>query len=206
MPGTFQELQQAVWKEITNRGCSEASAALSEMLKVPLRMTGMVAGRVPITKIPFLTGDPERVVTGARLAFSGDISGHMILILWPESWEECRHLLLPKGRDAELETSAFAEMANLACSFFISSLANLTHMVIHFTPPEVMEDMTATVLEDTLIKFSEESADLLTVETTFTSSGAQIKGFLLFIPSHASVKTITQRFLEAAATLDLKQS
>jgi len=208
VPGSsnFQELQQQVWKEIIRKGCSEASAALEQMLGFPLKMTGVVAGTIPVAKITFLAGDPEKIVVGARLHFSGDIAGHMILILWPESWDKCKKALMPMVGDKDLEASAFAELANVTCSFFIMNLANITNLSINFTPPEVMEDMTATVLEDTLIKFGEEASELLTIETTFSSPDVEIKGFLFFIPSQASIKTITQRFLEAAANLDRNQT
>lgn len=201
----FHELQKKVWKLIVRRGCEEASTALEEMLHMPLAMTGAIIGFVPITKMPFLAGNPEQIVTGARLVFSGDISGHMLLILPMESWEMCKNLLLSQAhgeQSEELEVSAFAEMANIACSFFISNLANVATLTIHFTPPEVIRDMTATVLEDTLIQLSGETTELLTIETTFSSGGTAITGYLFFIPSPSSVKRITQSFLQAVPGLD----
>jgi chemotaxis protein CheC len=203
-PSSFQELQQNVWKTIVKKGCQEASDILKDFFKTPLHMTGMVMGFVPISKMFFLAGNPEEIVKGARMVFSGDIHGHMLLILTAKSWEVCRRILLeqiPQAEKAsqnqeELELSAFSEMANIACSYFMVNLANTTGFNIHFTPPEVMDDMTATVLEETLVELSEDEESLLTVETTFAGEKEEMKGYLFFIPSPNSVRRITEKFLE----------
>ena len=205
MPGysRFEEIQEKVWKAIVRKGTEETSQALQSFLKRPIQMTSAVMGFLPISKILFLTGQPDQVVTSARLIFSGDIEGHMFLILPLTSWEECKKKLL-KGTEkdqSELEISAFAEMANITCSFFISALANMTGLTIHFTPPEVITEMAAAVFEETLVQLSLETQELLTVETTFFSHESEIKGFFFFIPLPSSVKVITQRFLEASPFL-----
>jgi len=83
-------------------------------------------------------------------------------------------------------------MANITCSFFIINLADMTKTAIYFTPPEVMEDMSATIMQETLVNFSEESQELLTIETPFSSRHVAMTGFLFFIPSELSTRNILQ--------------
>ncbi len=210
MPGSsrFEEIQEKVWKAIVKKGSEDTSQALQSLLNKPIQMTSAIMGFLPISKILFLTGEPDRVVTCARLVFSGDIEGHMFLILPLKSWEECKNLLL-KGIEQpapELEISAFAEMANIACSFFVSTLANMTGLTIHFTPPEVLTEMAAAVFEETLIQLSSETQELLTIETTFFSQDSEIKGFFFFIPFPSSIKVMTQRFLQTTPSSGLDWS
>lgn len=164
------------------------------MLHIPIEVSGLVMGFIPIAKIPMLTGSPEGMVTGARVPFEGDLSGHMLFMLPEASWELCKRLLISGDylQNETVEISAFAEIANIACCSFIANLSDITGLSIRFSPPEVMKEMSATVLEDTLIVFSD-SPELLTIETTFFSVNSQFKGFLFFIPYQTGFRAMLGR-------------
>lgn len=195
----FEESQLNLWKKIVNLGCSNASKALREMLGVDLDMSGAVLAFMPLAKIPLLAGNPEEVVFGARVVFSGDISGQMLLILPIESAGQLVDVLM--GRElgscaefSEVEISAIGEVCNIVSSCFIRDLANFTHLTINLTPPEVVRDMTATVLQAPLVNLSLQAEKALTIETTFTAAGFQIKGYFFFMPDIDSIEQIVRRF------------
>lgn len=197
----FEQSQLNIWKKIVNLGCSNASQALREMLGVALDMTGAVLAFMPLDKIPFLAGNPEEVVFGSRVLFFGDISGQMLLILPMDSAKQLVDVLMGLTLGTcesfhEVEISAIAEVCNIVSSCFIKDLANFTYLNIRLTPPEVIQDMTATVLEGPLIALSLQTDKALTIETTFSAEGFQIKGYFFFMPDVASIERIITRFRE----------
>lgn len=191
----LEKLEKTVFEETIRSGCQMASAGLSVLLGIPIKVSGVVMGFVPISEVVFLTENPEGIVMAAQVTLSGKISGHLIFMLTPRSWEACKELLKIYTPGTDIEISAFAELANIACSSFISKLSDLLGIPISFTPPQTLEEMMATVLEGTLIEQSE-SSDLLTVETTFESRETAFKGFLIFIPSEESVKIMLAQFMK----------
>lgn len=197
----LEESQLKIWKRIVQLGCENASRALYEMLGVPLKMSGIVLAFMPLSKIPFLAGDPEEEVFGGRLFFSGDISGQMLLILSKDSIRRLLEILmeqpLKEGEElGEIEYSAIAEVTNIVSSNFIRDLANFTDLLINLTPPELIIDMTATVIQSSLITLSMNADYALTVETTFIKEEEKIKGFFFFIPQLNSIKKILGKFSE----------
>jgi chemotaxis protein CheY-P-specific phosphatase CheC len=200
---SFRELEEKIWKKIVAAGCEETSQALSAFLKKPIRMSGVVLGMVPLSKIPFLTGDPETPGIGARILCKKEIEGTILFIFPLSSWNQCKNLLfsqLPLADSLEMEISAFAEMANLAASYFIKHLANWTSLSIHFTPPEVIQDMLSVILEETLVFWCEKVNELLVVETLLSSDLSVLKGYLFFIPSPSDQKLLVEKMLEISSS------
>jgi len=197
-PKSGGKLQESLLRKIIERGCQKVTTSISKMLHVPVQVSGVVTGFVPISRIPMLVENPEGLVTAACVTFTSELSGHMIFMLTSRSWDTAKSFLKPQVSGREMELSAFAELANIACSCFITNLADVTRVVIQFEPPEVMEDMSSAVLEDALLKFSDVS-ELLTVEVIFASDRFEMKGFLFFIPSQESVDLITHHYLQARA-------
>lgn len=196
---SFEKGHLNIWKKIVNLGCSNSSKAMREMLGVDLDMTGAVLAFMPLAKIPLLAGNPEELVFGARVVFFGDISGHMLLILPTDSSKQLVNILMGHSIEnnvvfGEVEISAIAEICNILSACFIRDLANFTHLNIHLTPPEVVEDMTATVLEGPLVTLSLKADKALTIETTFSTDLQQIKGYFFFIPDMDSIERIVTRF------------
>jgi chemotaxis protein CheC len=188
-PSKVEKIQGQLLREIVHVGCQQVSTGLSKLLNIPIKVEGTVIGFIPIAEIPMLTGDPEGMVNAARVALGGELSGYMIFMLTAKSWEICKKLLIDESSAPSMELSAFAELANIACSCFISNLSDRVQLAIPFSPPEVMEDMTATVLQDTLVMFSD-APTLLTVEITLTSQKARLKGYLFFIPAEESFRNL----------------
>lgn len=196
-----------VWKKIVDLGCRNASQALHSMLSTPLEMTGIVIAFMPLSKIPFLAGDPEGQVAGIRLLFSGEVSGHMLLLFPQETCLQLVNLLMGQPPEAgqgssslgEVEISALAELGNITSSNFIKELANFTNLHISLTPPEILLEMTATVMQETLTTLSATTNKVLTIEATFSSMGYHLEGYFFFIPDPPSLDIIMEKFWEILA-------
>lgn len=189
----FGGKESALWNEIAFLGCQEASEALSRMFQHPVLMSAAVKARLPIPEVAQVE-NPEEAVIGARLVLKGDASGEILFILPTEAWNHWKSRLLGDSPSLELEWSAFSEVANIAGAFFIQNLSDKTSLKMNFSPPEVVRDMFATAFEETLIQMSEEAAEILVVETRLSVSGADIQGYLFFIPSQAAIDKIMQKW------------
>lgn len=187
-----RKLEEKLLREIVPRGCADVSSRLSEMLHFPIDASGLVVGPIPIAEVPLLAGDPESSVLAARVILTGRVSGNMVFMLTSASWDACQGELLAGLSAAGIGLSAFAELANIACSAFITHLSDKVGLPISFAPPDVMDDMAATVLEEALIQFSE-ARELFAVEMTLSSEKIQMKGYLFFMLSEEGVQFLLQQ-------------
>lgn len=188
----FGSNEFALWNGIAEKGCEEASKALSLMFGRPVTMTADVKACLPVCDLSNLE-NPNEDVIGARLVLSGDVAGEILFILPAAAWNRWKRDLIPDESPSPLETSAFAEVANIAGAFFIQNLSNVTALKMNFSPPQVLQDMFATVFEETLITISEETSEILVVETRLSISKTQINGFLFLIPSRTTIEKITKK-------------
>jgi len=189
----FDEKRLVVWNAIAEKGSQEASEALSRLFNLPVKMMGSVKAYLPIPEVSRVE-NPEEEVLGARLVLTGDVTGEILFIIPVAAWTSWKCHLLPGPASLDLETSAFAEVSNIAGAFFTMNLSNKTALKMNFTPPEVIQDMFATAFEDTLVQISEEAHDVLIIETRLSISGDEVQGYLFFIPSQSSIELITRKF------------
>lgn len=188
----MRENEPALWNAIALKGCEEASEALSRMFNHPVKMIGECRARLPISEAARLE-NPEEQVIGARLVLKGEVSGEILFMIPAASWNHWKSRLLGNEPQPVLELSAFAEVANIAGAFFIQNLSDKISLKMNFSPPEVMQDMFATVFEETLIKMSEEALEIFVIKTRLSISGEEVGGFLFFIPSKTAIEQITKR-------------
>ena len=66
---------------IADIGFQQASRGLSEMTGVETEAKAAQVRRVLLSKVPELVGGPDVVVTGVYLMITGEINGHMVLML-----------------------------------------------------------------------------------------------------------------------------
>ncbi|MBI2264148.1 MAG: hypothetical protein HYU64_03080 [Armatimonadetes bacterium] len=188
----------AIWKRILEAGSRNASNALTEMLGFPLEMSAVVLANMPISRFPFLAGNPEEVSAGIRLVFTGDVSGQIMLVFPLASAYQFVDMLMerPKGATRELgevEISALSEFANVASCCFVRDLADRARVSMDMSPPEAVVDMTAAVLEATILHLWEQTDYALTMETLFRSEGSETNGYFFFVPDVGSADLLMNR-------------
>ena len=184
---------------VADIGLLKAARALSEMAGVEIQALAAQVRRVPLTEVPRIVGGSEVVVAGVYLGITGDISGHIMLMLPLTEARQLASMLLeapiePGDELDEMAQSALAEMGNVTGSFFLSALADSCSMTIMPTPPAVVVDMGGAILDAVLASLGEESAeDIFVIDTLFKQSGEQVDAFFLVLPRQADMRLLLDR-------------
>jgi chemotaxis protein CheY-P-specific phosphatase CheC len=144
------------------------------MIGRPLKVSGLQIETVPISRLTMQAEDPESETVGIYLLTGDDLPGQAILTLSLVDAMYLADWLLEErpGTTTKLNPlvcSALSEFGNQALSSFLNALAEFTATPLRLSPPAVMVDMLATVLETTVIPVAPMTDELLIIETNFTN-------------------------------------
>ena len=92
-----------------------------------------------------------------------------------------------------LERSALAEVGNLTGSFFMNSIAELTGISSHPTPPAVMVDMVGSILDVIIATMGRVDQKVLMFQTEFVVGDRQTNASFWIIPDPETL----QKMIEA---------
>ena len=97
------------------------------------------------------------------VAFSGDIDGHVALCMAPEASDFIlRVLLMTDDLDTPemryLADSMVSELGNVAASAFLNAVADTTKLTVLPSPPFVVRDMWAAVLQSIVVAMAQTQA------------------------------------------------
>lgn len=140
-------------------------------------------------------GGPESIVLGAYLSFSGDITGHVVL-LFPESRSlECADLMCgqPVGTTKEIDElteSAIGELGNVVGSAFINALADLTNLILHPSPPAIVHDMAIAMVETLYAEILMQDGEVVMMDTVFEDARGKTAGLLILAPDPSTIDSI----------------
>ncbi|MDP6454831.1 MAG: chemotaxis protein CheC [SAR202 cluster bacterium] len=191
MSSHVEEIEQsaaASWKVLMTKGVTNAISGLSQMCEAHIRITSIEAEEVPVVQIPDLLGGPEAMVAGVYLEMSGAGTGHIVIVYMPETAFDLIDMLMgePKGTTAELEEmerSVLGEVGNVMGSQFLGTVADATGFDLRVSPPAVMNDMSASILDATMADLLGQSDEVLILNTTFGTEDHQINGTFLAMPN-----------------------
>jgi len=150
----------------------QVAAHLIDILGQPFEARGMRIKTEPINQLIYSAAEPEVETVGIYLLSGDDLPGHALLVL---SLEDAL-LLVDWMLEAEpgmtvelgeLERSALAETGNLILSSFLNEVAELIGRPLRLSPPVVIVDMLATVLEAAVMPVAAVADELLIIETDF---------------------------------------
>lgn len=193
---TDREMQELC--EVATKGFENAARGLSEMVSREIKVVSPNLCLVQVDQVPGLLGRPDAVVVAIYLKISGDVNGHIMLILSPEAADELVTMLMGARERGKLELqdmerSALGEVANVTGSFFLSALADRINLAIHPSPPAVMIDMVGAVLDIPLAPLALSMEDVLIIDTWFIDNERQIKSLFLVLPDAKSQSIIVGR-------------
>lgn len=130
----------------------------------------------------------DDLLTMVVLGIQGDLGGQMILAFDDEHGRRFAAGLL--GRDpsegdqwSELEKSAAMETGNIVASAYLSELTRLIEQKLIPSPPLLVQDFGASVLEQALMMQAMESETVLLCRTEFTYDDESVSWSVLFVPS-----------------------
>ena len=181
-------LEDQVWTGLVAGGITHAISGLSEMVGQPVRTTFLAPRILPASQVSSLVGDPEDQMVAIHIGVEGDASGHIMVVFQPQTAIDLLKLLL--GTDSsfeeglsELEISAMGEMGNIMGAYFLSALGDATGVKLRPTPPTVMMDMAAAVIDAAVADLMIHADDVLVVDTRFGTTDKQIRGVFLVLPN-----------------------
>lgn len=194
-PLTLTERQLRVLKIALNKGMAGATKALSEMLGKELLVAAVNVEFIPVNQVPYTVGGPDAGVTSIYVAVEGDISGHMMLIMNLPSAFSLADILLEKSPGEtelldDMDISALEEVGNITGSFFLNALIDHAELDVRPSPPSCAVDMAGALLSSVLADVSKAAEQVLTMETIFSISDQQIKGFFLLFPEPESLNIL----------------
>ena len=142
---------------------------------------------VPLSEVPARVGGPEQEAVGVYLMVTGDLGGHVMLIM-PIS--DALHLVdllmeVPEGTSqalGALECSALGEVGNVATSLFLNAIADATGLDLRPPPPAVLVDMVGAVIDISLASAGTVSDDILLLEAEFHGPDRSVEMYLWLVP------------------------
>jgi len=183
-------------KELGNIGSAHAITGLSELLKKRIDVSITNVDIIPLQIIYTLFNGPESMVSVVYLeGYSEDFRGMMFLIFpHPEAQKMVGMATGSKVKELvvsdEMALSSLKEIGNIMCGCYLNTLAMFIGRRIMHSVPQISNDMLGAVMDSILVDLSLESDYAIVLETAFSLTQNECKGFLFFIPTSESIDTI----------------
>ncbi|HVP21206.1 MAG TPA: chemotaxis protein CheC [Anaerolineaceae bacterium] len=185
-------------QKIAREGMYNAAVGFATMLGERLTVTEPVLKIIPYSEIPDLLGGLEAEAVGIYLRAEGSIPSQFMLILPFQKAKELVDLLMdqPEGTTQQLgslERSALAEVGNLTGTFFMNTVATLTHTELRPTPPAVMVDMVGAIMDIIVATSGEVGENVMMLQASFELNNRQVQADLWIIPDATSLNQFVPR-------------
>lgn len=132
-------------------------------------------------------GGAETIVLGAYLTISGDITGHVMLLFPVEKALQCVDLMCGQEPGTttepdELAESAIGELGNIVGSAFVNALADHMNLILHPSPPTVVNDMAIALVQAVHAEVMAQGGEVVMIDTIFEDNGGNAAGLLVVAP------------------------
>jgi len=140
-------------------------------------------------------GGDEAVVLGAYLTMAGEITGH-VMLLFPETRAlDCVDLMCgqPTGTTTEADDfarSAIGELGNIVGSAFVNALGDEVNLVLHPSPPTVVNDIAIALVQSVYAEILAQGGDVAMIDTIFEDAGGNTAGLLIVAPDPAGLELL----------------
>jgi chemotaxis protein CheC len=176
-------------------GTARAAEGLSGMIDQPVSIGTMGIEQVKFAEAQFLAGDPQDTVAAIYLEFEGGLNGIIVLVFDIPAATTLVDLLMMQevGTTTEIDEmgiSALGEVGNQGGSAFLNALADAMGLSAMISPPAVLLDMAAAVLNTVVTHASMTSEEVIAIRTSFSISGNELSGYFLVLPDSASLQTM----------------
>ncbi len=183
----FHDELRPLLEVMAGEGIQRAMQGLSQMTGQNITVTQPKVTLIKLNEIPNLLGGPENEAVGVYLRAEGEMSGQIMLVFPYERALKLVDLLIdePEGTTKTLgsfERSALAEVGNLTGSFFLNAVASMLGMEARPTPPAVMVDMVAAILDVIIATAAGVSEHVLMLSATFMQGEREAEASFWVIP------------------------
>ncbi len=135
---------------------------------------------------------------GTYLTISGDITGHVMLIFPMERALACADLMCGEAPGTatepnEIVESAIGELGNIVGSAFVNALADHMNLILHPSPPTVVNDMAVALVQSVYAEVLAQGGDVVMIDTIFEDGSGHVAGLLIVAPDPAVLARIEER-------------
>jgi chemotaxis protein CheC len=186
------DLQLDALREVANIGCGHAANALSQL--VGGRKVEIDVPKVELTRsqdLAEMLGGPEVKVIAAVLEVTGELDGHLLLVLPEADAHKLSGLLLNRtdtGKMDELERSALSEAANIVASACLSAMGDLSGLKLLPSPPRLVQDAAGLIVDEAVQRADCGAGLVMLLQARFfTQDQPTLGGQLLVLPTRESL-------------------
>ena len=186
-------LHYDVLREIGNIGSGNATTALSQLLGAKrLDLNVPTAEMLFFKDLAEVFGGAETLAAGILFSLSGEIEGSIMFMLEVDAAHHLVNGLMgsqPLAEDSEfseMELSALKEIGNIIAGAYLSSISELTNLMILSSVPHLAVDMAGAILSVPAIEFGKLGDKALLIESRFGQDGEDISGYFILIPTMES--------------------
>ncbi|MEL7608352.1 MAG: chemotaxis protein CheC [Bacillota bacterium] len=189
-------------RELENIGSSHAVTALSSMLGESIGLSVARASFCGLSDISGIFHGPEAIVAAVLVELSGDINGHLLMLL---DMEDAQRLVDSAIRAAdideeqtaafpsEMQYSAALEVANILCGAYVTAICDLTGFNIQCTPPSMAIDMYGAVMNLLACRYGELCDVVLLLEAEFRDELHHVSGRIFLLSDSDSYERLLER-------------
>lgn len=175
------------WSKLARLGSVNAIVGLSEMVNQEVTVSTLDLEEVSIRNAVNMVGKPDALTVGIYLLFSGNTSGQILLAFRPEIAFELVDMVLgnpPKTTVdlGEMERSVLGEMGNIVGTFFLNAVADHSNSCLSPSPPAVVMDMSASLIDSVMVKAIAENESVWAIRLSFQTGERQLEGKFLVLP------------------------
>lgn len=158
--------------KISKEGIENASKGFSGMLGKELHVKSSTATLVKLIDISKMLGGPEDETVAIYLKTEGGIAGQMMLAMPFEKAMGLVDMIMgePVGTTTtlgQMEKSALQELGNITGTYFLNYVSDNTGSSVRPSPPAVMVDMCAAILDIVIATAGLENEEVLMFNADF---------------------------------------
>lgn len=189
---SFPKLRQAF-----SNATETASSAMSTWTSGQIQLTLDEFSEIPLSDVASELGIGEDLLTIVLLDLHPPLAGQFILTFDNENGRRLASCVLSREQEtgeewSALEQSAVKETGNIVICAYVNRLQEMIGEDLIPSPPYLVQDFGASVLEQALMEQAMESDTVLLCRTGFSFNDQELSWNLIFIPSIELLHQIEQ--------------
>ncbi len=185
-------------QKVASEGATRAGRALSEIMNHEISIFAPDVRMGTRSDACDAVGGEEAVVLGAYLGVTGEINAHVMLLFPVQRALECVDLMLRQAPGTttevdEMTGSAIGELGNIIGSAFVNALGDHTNLVLHPTPPTIVNDIAIALVESVYAEILSLGGEVTMIDTVFKDAHGQTAGLLMIAPDSAGLDVLRER-------------
>lgn len=189
---TFSDMQLDALRELANIGSGNAGTALGAMLGKSVDINVPTAAALPLDEAVAIAGAPDELRFGVVVPMVGDFDA-IVVLLFPE--DDAKKLTGIYGIEPSTPDgySMLGEVGNILGTNYINALAQMVGMEMEPQPPQVVEDMLASILSTVLIGRGDDVDEALILDSNLLVEEEECTLSFLLLPNHGGIKELLGR-------------